>query len=221
MKQIRLCVFDMDGLLIDSEKVYLINALKTSEVYGYGLSREFIISTIGLNATETRKRYLQVNGEDFPFEEFMEKEWVFHEEYLRNNPMEKKKGVDELFEFLDSNHIQKALATSTSRKHALSYLESVDLENCFDHIVFGDDLTESKPRPEIYLKAISAFPYEKDEIFAFEDSSNGILSAYNAGLNVIHIPDISYVSDEVKEKSFIVLDDLTQAIKLIQDINQR
>ena len=211
----------MDGLLIDSEKIYLINALKTSEIYGYGLSEDFVLSTMGLNEAETERRYLEVNGADFPFREFIDREWVLHEQYLREHPMEKKKGVDELFAYLDEKHIQKALATSTSRAYAIPYLESVGLQDRFDYIVFGDELSQSKPRPEIYLKAISHFSYETDEILAFEDSANGILSAYNAGLNVVHIPDLAYVSNQIKEKSFIVLDDLSQAIKLIEDINKQ
>ena len=216
---IKLCVFDMDGLLIDSEKIYLINALACNEIYGYGIPEELIRGTMGVNETETKRRYLETMDQDFPFDEFLHNEWVLHLDYMKKHPLEKKKGVDELFAYLEQNKIKKALATSTDRQYAISFLQSVNLENRFDHIVFGDDLNESKPKPEIYLKAIKPFPFVKDEILAFEDSGNGILSAYNAGLKVIHIPDLAYVADEVKEKSFRILNDLTEAIELIQQMN--
>ena len=214
MSTIRLCVFDMDGLLIDSEKIYLICALQASEIYGYGLDEELIKSTMGLNEAETIVRYREAKGNDFPIEEFFAHLQTLHEQYGHTHKLEKKKGVDELFARLDELHIRKALATSTSRLTALAYLESVKLEDCFDHIVFGDELRESKPRPEIYLKAIEPFAVAKEAILAFEDSNNGILSALNAGLKVVHIPDLAYVPEENKEKCFAVFSDLNEAISL-------
>ncbi|MBQ2137923.1 MAG: HAD family phosphatase, partial [Erysipelotrichaceae bacterium] len=73
MKKIRLCVFDMDGLLIDSEKIYLLSALKCSETYGYGIDEELVKSTMGNNLPETKRKYLAAMGQDFPFEEFLER----------------------------------------------------------------------------------------------------------------------------------------------------
>ena len=112
------------------------------------------------------------------------------------------------------------IATSTYRETADRYLKMASLEGCFDHIVYGDDLTESKPLPQIYLKAMAAFDFKPEEMLAFEDSPNGILSAYNAGLKVIHIPDLAYVAPEIKEKSFVILEDLSQTIKLLEDLNK-
>ena len=220
MKEIRLCVFDMDGLLIDSEKIYLLSALKCSETYGYGIDEELVKSTMGNNLVETKRKFLARMGEDFPFEEFLERMEVIHKDYLDNHPMEKKKGVDEILDYLDKKGIEKVIATSTFRETADRFLKSVSLNGRFDRIVYGDDLSESKPKPQIYLKAIEPFPYDKEEILAFEDSANGILSAHAAGLKVVHIPDIAYIPEEIKEKSFIVLKDLLEAIKLIDSINE-
>ena len=220
MKKIRLCVFDMDGLLIDSEKIYLLSALKCSETYGYGIDEELVKSTMGNNLVETKRKFLARMGEDFPFEEFLERMEVIHKDYLDNHPMEKKKGVDEILDYLDKKGIEKVIATSTFRETADRFLKSVSLNGRFDRIVYGDDLSESKPKPQIYLKAIEPFPYDKEEILAFEDSANGILSAHAAGLKVVHIPDIAYIPEEIKEKSFIVLKDLLEAIKLIDSINE-
>ncbi|MBQ1911464.1 MAG: HAD family phosphatase [Erysipelotrichaceae bacterium] len=220
MKKIRLCVFDMDGLLIDSEKIYLLAAMKCSDLYGYGINEELVKSTMGNNLPETKRKYLAAMGQDFPFEEFLERMEIIHKDYLDNNPLEKKKGVDEILDYLDTKGIQKVIATSTFRETADRFLKSVALDGRFDHIVYGDDLSESKPKPQIYLKAIEPFPYDKEEILAFEDSANGILSAHAAGLKVVHIPDIAYIPEEIKEKSFIVLKDLLEAIKLIDSINE-
>ena len=219
MTKIRLCVFDMDGLLIDSESVWLNNALECNRKYGYGIPEELVLKTMGNNNEETRRRFLETMGASFPYDEFIRQVVIERREYLKIHPLEKKKGLDELFDWLEDNDIRKALATSTGRVHAIDSLESVNIADRFDHIVLGDDLKESKPRPEIYLKAISPFPYEKDEILAFEDSGNGILSACGAGLRVVYIPDLAYVSEQTKEKSFTTLNDLSEAIKLIEKLN--
>ncbi len=220
MNKIKYCVFNMDGLLIDSEKIYLISALECSRIYGYDIPEELILSTMGNNDTETKNRYLQWMGNDFPFDEFLEREWLIHTRYMEEHPLEKKKGVDELLDYLDERKIGKVIATSTARVYADRYLRSVNLYDRFEKIVYGDDLKESKPRPEIYLKAIDCLDAQKDEIFAFEDSANGILSADAAGLKVIHVPDLARIPEEVKEKSFAVLNDLTEAIKLIEEYNR-
>ena len=86
-------------------------------------------------------------------------------------------------------------------------------------MVTGDMINKSKPDPQIYLKAIEPFNLNKEEILAFEDSNNGILSAYNANLNVIYIPDIAIVKDETKEKVYKTLNDLNEVIDLIKEFN--
>ena len=136
------------------------------------------------------------------------------------NMEDKKETFIRLLRSTGREGIEKVIATSTFRETADRFLKSVALDGRFDHIVYGDDLSESKPKPQIYLKAIEPFPYDKEEILAFEDSANGILSAHAAGLKVVHIPDIAYIPEEIKEKSFIVLKDLLEAIKLIDSLNE-
>ena len=209
----------MDGLLIDSETIWHTCALACSEKYGYGVPDELVLDTMGINGEETRRRFLAVLGDDFPYYEFISRTVELKREYLNSHSLNKKKGLDELFAYLDRNNIRKAVATSTNRSSAELSLKRVGLENSFDHITFGDDLKESKPRPEIYLKAISAFDIPKENILAFEDSNSGILSACNAGLKVVHIPDLASVEEENRQKCFAILNDLSEAIELIGKIN--
>ncbi len=220
MEKVSLCIFDMDGLLIDSERIYLESAMECSRNFGYNVSDELIRKTMGNNREEAKRRFFEAMGKDFPYEQFSKDRLIIQDEYLKHHAIEKKKGAEELLDYLDEKRIRKAVATSTRRERARRFLNSAGLSGRFDHIVYGDDLKESKPRPEIYLKAISAFPIDKSEILAFEDSGNGILSAVGAGIEVVLVPDLAYVADEVKEKSFTVLHDLTEAIKLIDEINR-
>ncbi len=209
----------MDGLLIDSETIWHTCALTCSEKYGYGVPDGLVLDTMGINGEETRRRFLAVLGDDFPYYEFISRTVELKKEYLNSHSLNKKKGLDELFAYLDRNNIRKAVATSTNRSSAELSLKRVGLENSFDHITFGDDLKESKPRPEIYLKTISAFDIPKENTLAFEDSNSDILSACSAGLKVVHIPDLASVEEESRRKCFAILNDLSEAIELIGKIN--
>ncbi len=219
MDKIQLCIFDMDGLLLDSETVWYLSALACNEKYGYEVPDQFVLDTMGLNDIETRRRFLIALGEDFPFHEYIARTVELRREYLDSHPLKKKKGVDELLAYLDRNNVRKAVATSTKRSSAEISLQCAGIKDRFDHITYGDDLKESKPRPEIYLKAAAAFDIPKKNILAFEDSNNGILSAYNAGLKVVHIPDLASVEEVTRKKCFAVLNDLSEAIELIEMIN--
>lgn len=209
----------MDGLLIDSEKSWYEASLICSEECGYNIPGELVLKTMGLNEAETTRQYKEALGEDFPFHRFVERTLQLQTAYLEKHPLEKKKGLDELFAYLDKNGIKKAVATSNSKIYADESLESVGILDRFDHITYGDDLKESKPRPEIYLKAAGTFDIPKKNILAFEDSNNGILSAYNAGLKVVHIPDMAIVEEDTRKKCFAVLNNLSEAIELIEKIN--
>lgn len=209
----------MDGLILDSESVYFDIARVCSKQYGYNIPDDLLLKTMGVNEKETERRFLEVMGKDFPFYEFLHNEWVMQLEYMKSHPIVKKKGIDEFLDYLTASNIKKVVATSSAQYFAKDFLTDAGLIDKFDYIVYGDDLTESKPNPQIYLKAIEPFNIPKENIFAFEDSNNGILSAYNAGLKVIHIPDLAYVEDSAKEKCFAVLNNLIEAKELIEKIN--
>ena len=219
VNNIRLCVFDMDGLMLDSETVYFHNVMECNEKYGYGVPADLVLRSLGANEIETRASYLKAMGPDFPYDEFSSRTWQIQLECMKSHPIQKKKGIIELLDYLTENNIRKVVATSSSQYYAKDFLKDAGLYDYFDHVVYGDDLTESKPAPQIYLKAIEPFGFDKENILAFEDSSNGILSAYNAGLKVVHIPDIAIVEESTKEKCFAILHDLNEAIGLIEKMN--
>ena len=97
MSRIQLCIFDMDGLLIDSETVWYKNASACSRKYGYAVPDELILDTMGLNDIETQRRFMVALGEDFPYEEFISRTVELRKEYLDAHPLEKKKGLDILY----------------------------------------------------------------------------------------------------------------------------
>ena len=221
MSMIKLCIFDLDGLLIDSEIIFINTAKLVSDLYAYNIPEDLLYSVMGKTEEAIKQMYLDRMGNDFDFETYQERRVALRYEYIKDHPVERKKGVDELFAYLDANNIKKALATSSAQDRADFYLKQVNLLNVFDHIVYGNQISHSKPHPEVYIKAKEAFNFQKEEIFAFEDSNNGILSAYNADLNVIHIPDLAFVEENTKKKAYLILNNLSETIEIIDKINSK
>lgn len=209
----------MDGLLIDSENNYVDTALLCIKKYNYNIEKQLLFDIMGSNENQIRQMFKDRLGEDFNFDEFKQRRIEISIEYEKTHPIALKKGVKELFNYLDEHNIKKTLATSTNKDLAIKRLKAHSLENVFEYMVTGDMINKSKPDPQIYLKAIEPFNLNKEEILAFEDSNNGILSAYNANLNVIYIPDIAIVKDETKQKVYTTLNDLTEVINLINEFN--
>ena len=221
MKQIKMCVFDMDGVLIDSESVYLINAKRCNDIYHFNINNEVLHATMGSTEKDCRRLFEEILGKDFPYDDFSDKQWALQQEYMKQHPLQLKKGVIELLDYLTQNKIIKVIATSTSRNYACKCLKDVGIYDYFDYIVCGDDLQKSKPNPDIYLKAISPYNFTEEEILVFEDSNNGILSGCNANLKVIYVPDVAIVPQDTQNKAYVIIEDLSKAIDIIENLKNK
>ena len=124
-------------------------------------------------------------------------------------------------EYLKKHNINTALATSTEKERQLNNLRAVNInEDYFDYMVFGNDISKSKPDPEIYLKVVEHYNIDKEDILVIEDSLNGVLSGINAGLKVIYIPDIIDIPKDVEELTYKKLNNLSEVIEVIENINK-
>ena len=115
--------------------------------------------------------------------------------------IEKKKGIDELLEYLEKKGIKKAVASSSFRKKVDNFLDKVELKNKFDYIIAGDEVKNSKPAPDLYLDVIKKFGISNKNIMILEDSKNGLTAAKNAGIiKRVYIPDIVILSPKEEEE---------------------
>ena len=127
-------------------------------------------------------------------------------------PIPVKKGALELLNYLDDHHILKAVATSTSRFQAERMLKNAQLFERFDIIVCGDEINHGKPDGEIYLTTIKQMQLSPEEVYVFEDSQNGLLSAHNAGIKTFWVPDVAKVNPEVQKLATYQIASLDEAI---------
>ena len=217
MNKIEAVVFDMDGLMFDTEKLWLDSVIKTNEVYGYKVPAEVVIECMGRRKDFINQRFKEVMGQDFDTDEFRRLNKIFATEDVKENGLKIKKGLIELLEFLKSKNIKIALASSSKIDKIKQRFQEANLSmDYFEYIIGGDMVTNPKPDPMIYIKSCEVLGVKPENAIALEDSEYGIISAYKAGMKPILIPDIKCPSDEVVELAYKKLDDLSQVIDVLK-----
>ena len=213
MKNFDAVIFDMDGLLLDTERLAFDAFRSACSIFNLGDLSNVYIKCIGTNS-EMGKSILKdglngiANYEDFSL--------AWGHEYKKltvGRPIPLKKGVEELLSHIKNIGKPLAVATSTNHKSAKSDLKYSGILHFFDIIVGGDQVKRSKPDPEIYLKTASALLTEPSKCLVFEDSKNGVKAAVAAGMTVVQIPDLIFPDDELLELGHIVLECLTDILK--------
>lgn len=211
-KIIKGAVFDMDGLMIDTEKLYLRYWKQASADFGYNMEDKHVFAIRSLARKFSIPMLKGFFGEDFPTEEVRARRTELINAHVEANGIDVKKGLFQLLDYLKSNGIKIAVATATPRDRTLMYLKKINALEYMDGIVCGDMVNTGKPDPEIYLTATSQLGLPACQCVAFEDSPNGIKSAYSAGCHAIMIPDMTPPDEELLPLLSGVYDNLESAI---------
>lgn len=200
-------VFDMDGVLLDSELLILNIWKYLGEKYHVTGMGDVMLECIGTNREETGRIVEKTYGPEFPYEEFRtEAREIFLEKTKDGVPL--KPGARELLQFLKINGWDIGLATSTSGDMVRKEMKDVGLLDFFKEIVSGEMVRESKPHPEIYFKACELLEVNPKEAIAIEDSKNGVRSAAMAGMNVILVPDLVDPDEDTRRLAWKEFKDL-------------
>ena len=207
----KLAIFDVDGTLIDSESIYVKAALLNNKINNYNVPLNVIMNTIGRNRESVRQVVTDSQTKDFDYDTYRSKLM----EIYNQDRLTLKKGAINILEYCKNHNILSAIATSTYKEKQLRILTQLDIAKYFDYMVFGDEIKNSKPAPDIYLNVYNHYNFKKEDILIFEDSRNGILSAHNAGIKVIYIKDVVDVEKEVVDLAYKSIKDLDEGIKLL------
>ena len=190
MRQYRGVIFDMDGLIFDSERIIMEAWQEMGRQLGYEDFGKNIFQTWGMNREAREKYFLDKYGEEFPYEVFQEGYRQLVQRRIREQGLPTKRGLGELLDYLKGEGIPMAVGTSSSRLYTLQKLQEAGIDAYFSAVLCGDMVTHSKPHPEIYERACEALSIEPREALVLEDSRNGIRAALAAGASVIWIPDL-------------------------------
>ena len=213
-------VFDMDGVIFDSEKLILDIWVELGEEHNIPDVEATMHKCLGVNATETKQIFLRAYGEDFPYDVYVkEASRRFHAK-ADGGELPMKPGVCELLHFLKEKGYIIGLASSTREASVRQELKDAGIIGYFDDLVCGDMLKKSKPEPDIYLMACDKLGVAPQEAVAIEDSFNGIRSAYAAGMTPVMVPDIAQPDAEMKEKSFKIFASLFEVKEWLEKIGE-
>lgn len=213
--QVKLIIFDMDGLMFDTERHIVDMWGQAGRESGLTIPAALVSSTAGLDAENTRKVFVKQFGGDFPYEKIRARRIALQLEEIEKNGVPIKKGLLELLDYLEEKNIQKAVATSTDRERTTLYLQKAGLLHRFDTIVCGDEVKNGKPAPDIFLKAAEKMDVVPADCLVLEDSPNGILAAHNACMRVIMVPDLAQADETTKCLLFAVCSSLLDVIKML------
>ena len=191
-------IFDMDGLMLDTEKLYTRFWKKSAEYYGFEMTDEHILGIRSMAAKLACTNLKGILGDSFDYYAVREKRRELMDEYIAAHGVEKKQGLDDLLKELSQRSIKLAVATATNRERTEKYLRQTKVIDYFDTIITGDMIQNGKPAPDIYQTAAKALGLDCTDCIALEDSPNGILSAYRAGCKPVMIPDLSQPDQDTK-----------------------
>ncbi|MDD3369835.1 MAG: HAD family phosphatase [Lachnospiraceae bacterium] len=209
-------IFDMDGVIFDSEQLVLKNWMSLADKYHLKNVEEVYRKCIGTTREATRAIFIENVGQDFPYDEFREDTAELFHTYRKNFGMPMKPGVYEILDCLRGNSYKVGLATSTRQEVVMDELEQANILQYFDQVVCGDMLKRSKPEPDIYLMACEKMNVKPAEAYAIEDSYNGIRASFSAGMKPIMIPDMIEPDQEMREKAFRIFTSLSEMQLFLQ-----
>jgi len=208
-------VFDMDGLMFDTEQLAAKAWTFAGEQMGLNITEAMAIKTLGLNKEDTDRVLSDEVGQAFDSTTARKIRGDYMTSHIEKNGIPVKTGLFELLDYLNKNHYKITVATSSEQEVARYNFNKAGISKYFDQIVCGDMIERGKPEPDIYLRASEIIGVKPYECLALEDSPMGILSAYRAGLKPVMIPDLLQPDEGTSRLLYAKLPTLLDVIELL------
>jgi len=217
LKDTKLVIFDMDGLLLDTERLIAEHWDRFAQ--REGLDREQVraacMASIGINVEAVRQVVREHFGPDFPYETYRQKVQESIAADLKDRSMPVKKGAFELLEYLKRIGMPAVVASSSPKSVVEKELGETGLLPYFTEVFGGDDAARSKPAPDLFLKAATSMGTAPENCLVLEDSYNGIRAAHAAGMMSVMVPDLLPPTAEMAELYTAEASDLGEAAELL------
>ena len=213
---LELVVFDVDGLMIDTESVWKNAFDKAGDKYGIpNLGDTLFPSLIGKRLEDEQELLDRLLPSDIQNQLINEWRQIGLGSLEREVPV--KPGLYEMLDYLEQHHIKKAVATTTRRELTEQRLKKIGVYNRFDYVLCGDEVTKRKPDPEIYLSVLKKMNTDAKNALVLEDSVVGVEAAYRAGIDCIQVPDLIAPTEVQEKQTICIVKDLMEARDYIQE----
>ena len=216
MSTVKAVIFDMDGLLLDTEKLLIRFWIQAANEAGFPMTLEHALSIRSLHRSYAVPYLQGIFGEGFDYFKIRGRRMELISDYLSEHPLELKKGAVELLGFLNENSLLTAVATATDHERTREYLTRVGIFDKFDRIVCATMVERGKPSPDIYIYAAEQLGLKPFECMALEDSPNGVKSAVSAGCRTVMVPDLTEPDGELEGLDFEKAGSLLDIIGLLK-----
>lgn len=214
---IKAMIFDMDGVLIDTEKWLNKYWCQAAGEAGFDMKPEQVLKIRSLAGKYAEPHLQEIFGPEFSYWEIRERRKELMKAHIAAYGIDKKPGVDEVLDYLREKGIKTAVATATDMARTKDYLTQIGIYDKFDKIVSTTMVENGKPEPDVYLYACEQIGEKPENCIAVEDSPNGILSATKAGLRTIMVPDLSEPDEETAKRIVARAQTLYDVILLLED----
>lgn len=216
-RPIRGILFDMDGLVLDSEVLYTRFWREAAHSLGYPMTVEQSLGMRSLGKDLGQPYLESLFGSDVDYTTMRNKRIELMNAYVEIHGIPPKPGISELLDYMEAQGIAAAITSSSPMEFIQKHLSSVGLLHRFQKLCSGHDVPNTKPAPDIYLLGAKELGLDPSECLALEDSPTGILSAYRAGCLPVMIPDLDQPGDETKQRLYAKADSLSDVISLLKN----
>lgn len=210
-------LFDMDGLVLDTEKLYTRFWQEAANAMGYPMTKEQALGMRSLNRGAGLAKMQSYFGDSVDYDAIRGKRIEMMDAFVEKEGVTLKPGIHELLDYLKRNEIKTAIATSSPIERTILYLTSVGLQNSFDELVSGYMVEKGKPEPDIYLYAAEKLGVKPCNCMVLEDSPAGILAAHRAGCLPVMIPDQDEPDTETRKLLYAKAESLSAVISLLEE----
>lgn len=213
-----LIVFDMDGLMIDSERLTMQAYFDMGKEWGLPVSEEQFLSIIGKNSRDVKDQYRRDFGENLDADRFYREIGALRDRRVRDDGIPVKKGLRDLLAMLEDEapDIPRTVASGSDEEVINRHLGAAGLRRYFTDVLSSRDVPRGKPAPDVFLTLCERFRVPPEETLVLEDSPNGIRAGLAGNMQVIAVPDIQPVPDDIAGNCYAVVPDLAAAIPYVR-----
>ena len=217
---IKAVLFDMDGLMVDTESLATEAFIHSAKKQGYDMTKEETLLVLGFTTKsiyEFWENYFK--NSDVSGKQLVDDHYKYIENILFTTGPRKMPYIEELLKYLKENNYKVAVASSSNMDHIINNMEKTGLKKYIDEFASGAEVENGKPAPDVFLLAAERLGVKPEECLVLEDSKAGVLAGSSAGAKVIMVPDMFKPDEECKERTYRIVGNLGEVISILEEKN--